>query len=53
MTYAEWLKQVENILMQWKEGAITQREAFNAIVGRAYDVVQTDNDPELRDIEQA
>jgi hypothetical protein len=40
--FEKYLEQVENILMQYKEGAVFAEEAFNAIVARAIDVTNTD-----------
>jgi len=37
-TFVEWIKKVENILMQYNEGAIMAHEAFNAIIARACEV---------------
>jgi len=38
MTYVEWIEKVNNILMQYNEGAIMAHEAFNAIIARATEV---------------
>lgn len=42
MEYKEWIEFAEKVLKQYQEGAIFANEAFNAIVGKAYEVDQKD-----------
>lgn len=47
MSYTEWIAAVEKIQMQYREGAITAREFFNATIARACEVEQTETDEGL------
>jgi len=49
MTYLEWIEKLESIRMQYLEGAITEREFFNATIARAIEVEQTEEDTQLEE----
>ena len=40
LTYEEWIAHVEDVLLQYDEGAILSGEAFNAIIAKAVEVEQ-------------
>ena len=42
MNYDEWVEHTNKVMTQYNEGAIFAREAFNAIVGKALEVEQTE-----------